>query len=180
MRMPHWTRSEKKKIKTYRHAAKREMHDLVATFLKDGPLKPMYHVHWDRATDEVVTPKGYVNDEDRDADSYLSYSVAGSASRSGSALSTARSSTSSGADTTSRSEASKANSRRSSISSVGWDSAEGNHSRRHKDKKKKSRRVRGAAPADSDSDDSSKVSILSDALDPEKHSHMESFGRQVL
>ena len=138
---------EEKKIKTYRHAAKREMHDLVATFLKDGPLKPMYHVHWDRATDEVITPKGYVNDdEDGDADSYLSYSVAGSASRSGSALSTARSSTSSGADTTSRSEASKANSRRSSISSVGWDSAEGNHSRRHKDKKKEIKEDKGAAP----------------------------------
>lgn len=160
----------KQEKKSHRHAAKRHMNDLVAQFLKSGPLKPMYHVHWDRATDVIIQPKGYVNDEDGDADSYLSYSVEGPVPASQSAQNTARSSASSGTDTARGSEKgnSRANSRRSSISSVGWDSIESNRTEKYREKKRKEGESKAKTnDDDSDSDDSSKVSILSDALDPE-------------
>ena len=43
------------------------MNDLVARFLRDGPVKPMAHRFWDPEKGEVVLPPGYVNDEDGDA-----------------------------------------------------------------------------------------------------------------
>jgi len=52
-------------------AAKRRMHPLVASFLKDGPQQPMYHTYWDSKYDKVLVPEGYVNDVDGDADAYI-------------------------------------------------------------------------------------------------------------
>lgn len=156
----------KKEKQTHHRAAKRDMNDLVAQFLKEGPLKPMYHVHWDRATDVVITPKGYVNDEDGDAESYLSYSVEGPPSSQNSARSSATSASSATSVSTSKA-GSRAQSRRSSVSSVGWDSVESNRTQKLRDGKKKEGEERAAEENDSDSDESSKVSILSDALDPE-------------
>lgn len=46
---------------------RRTMNDLVARFLRDGPIKPMAHRFWDPEKGEVVLPPGYVNDEDGDA-----------------------------------------------------------------------------------------------------------------
>ena len=112
--------------------AHRQMNDLVARFLKNGPLKPMYHVHWDRASNTVQMPEGYVNDEDGDAESYISHEVDGEASP-----------TSSYSSYTSAS-----NSPRTSISSVGFDSLESNSllkSKQDRDKKAGRRAGTGSA-----------------------------------
>ena len=98
----------------------RETNDLVAKFIKNGPLTPMYHVHWDRGSNSVKVPEGYVNDEDGDADSYVSHNIEGPHSPNTSISATSCAS----------------NSRRTSISSVGFDSLESNSQLRHNDRLK--------------------------------------------
>ena len=54
-------------------AAKRHIHPLVASFIKDGPQQPMYHKFWDAKYDKVVLPDGWINDEDGDAGDYFAH-----------------------------------------------------------------------------------------------------------
>ena len=152
--------------------AHRRMNDLVARFLRDGPIRPMYHVHWEKGSNTIQIPEGYVNDEDGDAESYVSHVVSGGASPTSSYSSYSSTSTS----------------RRTSISSVGFDSFESNSRLGSKrERSRKAGRPPSASPRSAKrdlqsdlkkngGDDTSKtagtqsdiesVSVLSDALDP--------------
>jgi hypothetical protein len=137
----------------------------------------MYHVHWDRGSDTIAIPEGYVNDEDGDADEYLSYTEE--------VIGSARSTKNESEASSSEDEESADNSPRpSDISSIGYDSIESNAELGRAKRKKKGglpdkeglhfegeEEEKGSKDGDGDGDNestaTSKVSILSDALNPE-------------
>lgn len=46
---------------------KSRMNDLVARFLRTGPLLSMHHKYWSPETGQIEVPPGFINDEDGDA-----------------------------------------------------------------------------------------------------------------
>jgi hypothetical protein len=154
--------TEKQKVHI---AAHKKMHPLVANFLKDGPQQPMYHKFWDKRVDKVVLPDNYINDEDGDADGYLSHEEdekSAVSPRNGIV----------GTDNIA--------SARSTTSSVGFDSIESIiKDKSHPDNQERPGSKAGALSVElekakqgstlnkEEDADNSAVSILSDALDPD-------------
>lgn len=162
--------------------AAKKMHPLVAHFIKEGPQQPMYHKFWDKRMDRVVLPNNYINDEDNDADGYLSHDEdevdsprgvvgVGSGEGHGDAQGSARSTTSSvgfeSVETISKDKAHR-DKQVPSTSRAGALSAE-----LEKAKKKGHQLVEDPLQRDPPTGDDNKsnagsaVSILSDALDPD-------------
>jgi hypothetical protein len=114
-----WHGGSQKKL--IHHHAKRKMHPLVAKFMLQGPLNEKYHAYFDPKVDGKFLPDNYVNDEDDDAKSYLSYSD----------------SSGSGSDNDGSGAAPRStrHSARSTTSSLGFDSVEDNRKLKGKAKK---------------------------------------------
>ena len=156
----------------HRHAHKK-LHPLVAAFMRDGPQQPMYHKFWDKRVDAVVVPKGYINDEDDDARSYLSYD---DKKLSHEKLAKLELPLVAGAGADGDGTA------RSTTSSIGFDSVESiMKDKNHPDNKKRTKSGKGELSAElertkkddallkvgkNEDEDEESMSVLSDALDP--------------